>query len=123
MTERGYLPQPNVSDVLQHATIAAATTERRLVLPNDGITNGNFVADSNWGKGIGWTIGSGVATATGGISTDLAQSVGLLTVGRTYRIVYTITRTAGSITPVCGTTPGTARSANGTYTEDLLCAG
>ena len=30
------------------------------------VTNGTFAADTDWTKGTGWTIGSGVATSAGG---------------------------------------------------------
>ncbi len=29
------------------------------------ITNGDFATDSNWGKGIGWSINNGVASCDG----------------------------------------------------------
>lgn len=86
----------------------------------EAILNGTFAADTDWDKGAGWTIASGVATATGAISTDLGQTVNPLVVGNTYRVTFTTTRTAGSITPVCGTASGTARSAGGTFTEDIV---
>jgi hypothetical protein len=88
----------------------------------DVVVNGAFAADTDWTKGAGWTIASGKATATGAISTDLSQTVNPLVVGNTYRVTFAITRTAGTITPVCGTASGTARSTNGTFTEDLVAA-
>jgi hypothetical protein len=91
-------------------------------IDSDVIVNGGFAADANWTKGTGWTIGAGVATATGAISTDLTQIINPLVVGRTYRVVFTVTRTAGSVTANCGATAGTARSSSSTFTEDILCA-
>lgn len=85
--------------------------------PADIITNGAFAADSDWTKGSGWSIGSGVATASTA-STALSQTL-TLTEGRSYELVYTITRTAGSVTPSIGGTAGTARSSSGTYTETI----
>lgn len=85
-------------------------------------TNGAFDDDSGWTKGTGWTIGSGVATATGAISTDLEQDAAItINDGQSYTITYTITRSAGSITPNMGGTAGTARSSSGTYTETIIC--
>lgn len=47
-----------------------------------------------------------------------------LTIGLLYRTQYTISgRTAGTLTQYAGTTAGTTQSADGTYTEDLVCAG
>lgn len=84
-------------------------------------TNGTFDTDSDWTKGTGWSIGSGVATATGAISTDLTQtSAKELLSGHSYTITYTVTRSAGSITPKIGGTSGTARAASGTYTETII---
>lgn len=85
------------------------------------VTNNTFATDTDWTKGTGWTIGSDVATKTAGTASVLSQAINL-TAGYTYRLVYTITRSAGSITPqFTGGTPvtGTTRSAAGTYVEVL----
>lgn len=83
--------------------------------------NGNFATDSDWTKGTGWSIGSGVATAAGAISTDLEQDAGIVLIeGESYTITMTITHSAGSITPEIGGTTGTARSSSGTYTETII---
>jgi hypothetical protein len=88
---------------------------------NEYSTNGTFASDTGWTKGTGWTIGSGVATATGAISTALEQTAGLTLVeGKSYSIKYTITRSAGTITLSLGGTAGTARSADGTYSETII---
>jgi hypothetical protein len=87
----------------------------------DTVVNGTFAADSDWTKGTGWAIGSGVATKTAGTASLLSQSATLI-VGRSYLITYTITRTAGTLTGQLtgGTTvSGTARDAAGTYTDML----
>jgi len=85
------------------------------------VTNGAFAADTNWTKGAGWTIGSGVATATGAISTDLSQTLTTPIIKEeVYVVTYTITRTAGSIQPSLGTVLGTSRNASGTYTETII---
>lgn len=87
----------------------------------DFITNGNFATDTVWNKGAGWTIGSGVATATGAISTSINQNANAnINAGQSYTIIYTITRSVGTITPNVGGTLGTARSASGTYTETII---
>lgn len=84
-------------------------------------TNGTFVGDTGWTKGTGWTIAAGVATATGAISTALEQAAGITIIqGKSYIVKYTITRSAGSITPSLGGTAGTARSASGTYSEEII---
>ncbi len=84
-------------------------------------TNGTFASDTGWTKGTGWTIAAGVATATGAISTALEQSAGITLIqGKQYLVQYTITRSAGTITPSLGGTAGTGRSASGTYSETII---
>ena len=91
------------------------------------VSNGTFASTADWTTGTGWSIAAGVATKTAGTASLLSQLIGLgvgadLYVGATYQLTYTITRSAGSITPqfTGGTTvSGTTRSASGTYTETI----
>jgi hypothetical protein len=91
------------------------------------IDNSGFATDTVWTKGTGWSIGAGVATKSPGTASSLSQTMTptsqlQLAPGATYQLVYTITRSAGSITPrfTGGTTVnGTTRSASGTYTETI----
>lgn len=85
------------------------------------VTNGAFASDTGWTKGTGWTIAAGVATATGAISTALSQTSAITLIeGFTYTITYTVTRTAGSVTPSIGGTAGTARSSSATFVETIV---
>ncbi len=85
------------------------------------VSNGTFDTDTVWTKGSGWTIGAGVATATGAISTDLTQNaVTPIVAGQSYTITFTVTRSAGGVIPKIGGTSGTERTANGTYTETIV---
>lgn len=87
----------------------------------EAVTNGEFATDSGWTKGAGWTIGSGVATATGGISTAIEQTAAITLVeGQAYSVSYTITRSAGTLTPSVGGTDGTTQNSSGTYTEVIV---
>lgn len=84
-------------------------------------TNGSFATDTGWTKGAGWTIAAGVATATGAISTAISQTAGVTLVsGRAYTVTYTITQSAGTLTPSIGGYAGTARNASGTYSEVIV---
>jgi hypothetical protein len=86
------------------------------------VTNGNFDSDTGWTKGTNWSIASGVATKVSPTTADLSQSQTLVT-GATYRVTYTITRTAGTLNvKLAGGTAvlGAARTAAGTYTDDLV---
>ena len=88
---------------------------------NKYATNGTFAADSDWTKGAGWSIGSGVATATGAISTAIEQDAAVTVIeGQSYTVTMTITRTAGGLIPSIGGTDGTERTAAGTYTETII---
>jgi len=91
---------------------------------DDLVTNGAFAADTDWVKGDGWTIAAGVADSDGTQSadSDLTQTIGGLTNGEVYSIVFTgANRTAGNVTVVCGDTEGTDRSTNATFTELVTC--
>lgn len=91
----------------------------------DKVVNGGFTTDSDWTKGAGWSIATGVATKAPGTAADLAQSM-TLAEGRSYEITFEVVRrVAGSVTPRFngGTAVvGTARTAPGTYTETLVAA-
>jgi hypothetical protein len=102
-------------------------TDEKLIMVfiNNGldefITNGAFDTDSDWTKGSGWAIGSGVATATTA-STALEQDANkTIQEGQSYTVIYTITRSAGTITPSIGGTDGTTQNSAGTYTETIIC--
>lgn len=55
------------------------------------IENGTFDADTDWTKGTGWTIGSGVASFSGSTIEGLTQTISGLVVNKTYRITFTAT--------------------------------
>ncbi len=89
------------------------------------ITNGDFATDSNWTKGTGWSIANGKAsrTAQSG-STACDQSISLIA-GKKYKIVYTLTMSAGSFNVrFSGTTNvnGLSRTTSGTYIDYLVAA-
>lgn len=83
-------------------------------LGSELITNGAFASDTGWTKGTGWTIGSGVATKAAGTASNLTDTGLNLAVG-VYKVVVTVTRTAGTLTLNCA---GSTHSiiASGTYT-------
>ncbi|WP_421357793.1 TipJ family phage tail tip protein [Agrobacterium rosae] len=86
------------------------------------LTNGAMDSASAWTLGSGWSIGSGVALKTAGTQSNLTQPIPM-TAGSYYRISFTLAEVAeGSLTPqlIGGTTKaGTARTANGTFTDRL----
>jgi predicted secreted protein len=85
------------------------------------ITNGTFATDSVWTKGTGWTITGGAAVKSAGTASVLSQAASV-SAGSVYQVVFTVTRSAGTLTPQLtgGTTvSGTAVSASGTYVRFL----
>lgn len=87
------------------------------------VLNNDFSSDTIWTKGTGWTIAAGVASCDGTqtANSDLTQGIGSLREGETGTLTFTVSNySAGTITPVLGGTSGTARSANGTYVEDIV---
>jgi len=97
-----------------------------LALGRDVVINGDFASDTVWAKGdAAITISGGTATwdGTQAGNADLTQS-SILAASRTWQVTFTVSgRTAGTITPLCGTQAGTARSTNDTFTETITANG
>lgn len=87
------------------------------------VTNGEFDADYGWTLGANVAITGGKLVYTAG-SGNTTQAASLL-IGKSYDLTYTISNySAGSIVLKPGSTgTGTSRSADGTYTETVVCAG
>jgi hypothetical protein len=85
-------------------------------------TNGTFDTDTDWSKGIGWSIGSGVATKTSGTADLLSQAI-TVTPGNIYLVSFTTTVSSGTITPQFRggvTVSGAASNSSGTFTRYLI---
>jgi len=86
------------------------------------ITDGEFntACGVNWVCGSGWSTGTGKAIATA--ATTNLQHVNVATVGKTYKITWTISQyTGGTARAKWNTNLGTLRSSAGTYTDILYC--
>lgn len=81
-----------------------------------GGTSGWTIGSANWA----YTAGTHVMTKTAGDTATVTQNTPC-TNGVTYSVVYTLARTAGTMTVSLGGTNGTARSAAGTYRESISC--
>jgi hypothetical protein len=104
------------------AVFAAGTRATLTTYPGTNeITNGDIGDGTGWTAGDDWSIGTGVATKASSTKTaTLAHNTFAATVGHTYRTVYTISGYAsGALTIGLGGASGTARTADGTYTEDI----
>lgn len=85
---------------------------------SDVILNGAFATDTQWSKGTGWTIASGVATKAAGVVAQLSQTA--LTAETWYTIGWTLTWTASTFTTLLGSSTqlgNATRSGSGTFTE------
>jgi hypothetical protein len=85
------------------------------------LTNGRIVDDTGFTPGTGWVRSGATVVKTAGSASVLSWAVSL-TAGKVYQLSYTMTRTAGTLTPrfAGGTTVNaTARTAGGTYTETI----
>lgn len=90
----------------------------------DIVTNGAMASDTGWTKGTGWTVhtvaaGKADCDGTQEAVSDLSQAAGALA-GVSYKVTYTVTRSAGTVTPYLGGTAGTARSTANTFTETIV---
>lgn len=115
-------------------TTAATFIEAIVTAAAQNITftaDANFVGTidnvtlSGWVLGTGWTTDGTAAIATGAISTAISQTANPafpLVVGQAYLLTYTITRSAGTITPSIGGTAGTAVSTSSTV-QEIIVAG
>lgn len=81
------------------------------------ITNGGFDTDTDWSLTGGVSIGGGVCGVTNVGSATQSIST---TSGIEYQVVYTIKNyLGGTVQCFLGTSGGTARTGNGTYTESI----
>jgi len=85
------------------------------------VVNGDFATDTDWAKGLGWTISDGKACCSGVqvSDSDLAQGTTLV-VATTYRLRYTVSNYVdGLIRPVIGGDVGIGTAGNGTIVEEF----
>ena len=85
------------------------------------VLNGDFATDTIWVKGVGWTIaGVGNCDGTQIAVTDLTQDpIAGLTAPGVYEVTYTLTRSAGTFTPIVGAIALTPRLVGGTFVEEI----
>lgn len=101
-----------------NASATSAAVVINMVLTPD------FATDTNWTKGTNWAITGGQAVATvapSGGAGNLSQDIGI-TAAVSYSITFTISGySSGTVRVLCNNvTPGTSRSANGTFNETLV---
>lgn len=97
-------------------------TEQTVYSALEACANRRFDTSASWTLAEGWSIASGVLTATGAISTDARSDTDITAVA--HLVTFTISNySAGSVAAKLGTTAGTSRGANGTFTEVITSNG
>lgn len=113
----GALPSPWVGAAFAVSSGAIKNT------PTEGgdiINNGAFAADTDWTKGTGWTIGSGVATKAAGTASQLLNTAGGRPLQKWYRTTLDATVTAGFFTPAYVNNYGANIASTGAHDSDGL---
>jgi hypothetical protein len=112
-----YLFFDGVNDSLATPSIDFPAYEQ---LGSELVANGDFASATGWTAETGWSIGSGVATkVVSGANANLFQDIGIVA-GRTYRVTYTLTYSAGGFQMIIGGTASTVKLASGTYTDYIV---
>jgi len=102
-------------------TVYDNVSVKQVLYPNL-VTNGTFDTDSDWTKGTGWSIGSGVASASS--ATGTLQQAGVATANKWYRIQFYISAyTSGTVTPNIGGVSGASYNSTGWKSEILRANG
>lgn len=109
----------NWYDLAQGNGTPAQYLHGNLVLNADFVTSQTpwIVGSSNWA----YTPATHLMTRTANADLSTLYQTIRMCAGEPYFVVYTITRTAGTLTPSLGGTNGTARSSSGTYREIIIC--
>ena len=112
----------NYNIVPYNFTVTSIIVSAHVAPTGEMASNGGYDSDTAWTKGSGVTISGGTANATALTGSMVTQTPATaLVLGDYYLITFDVTaRSAGSVTPVIGSTSGTARSAIGTYSEVLI---
>lgn len=120
-TGKGWLSEPASTNKCTCYGVPRADS-----LGSELLTAAQAACDSGWAFLANWSQGTGVLVANGASSTYpyIAGGIAALSGGKYYTVTYTISGyTGGSFKVYVGSTQGTIRNANGTYTETLLCVG
>lgn len=109
----------NWYDLTQGNGVPCQYLHGNLVVNADFVTSQYpwVVGSANWA----YTAGTHLMTRTANADVSTLSQTLRLKRGAPYMVVYTLTRSAGTITPSLGGTNGTARSAAGTFREVIFC--
>jgi hypothetical protein len=88
------------------------------------VTNGDFATDSDWSKGAGWTISGGKATHDSTTGNRYLTQGGILTAGKQYVLIFTISNYTSGVLRLYGATTQPIDITEGvaTYTIHFIAA-
>ena len=96
----------------------------QVIGPANEVTNGTFDFDLDWTLGTKWSISGGKLNSVGSASTATASQSTSITIGKVYKVEYTISEYAlGGVRIKLGTATGQTRTSDGVYTEYITAAG
>lgn len=112
------------TEIQSGGLLASNYLKRDAAAGSEQVANGNFTGNAdNWTLGTGFTYNSNAVNKDGDGTAALEQDVSAVD-GEIYLLTYTISNyTVGSVTPQVGNANGTARSANGTYSDSIHSIG
>jgi hypothetical protein len=89
------------------------------------VTNGDFATDSDWNKGAGWSISGGKATHDSTTGNRYLTQGGILTAGKQYVLIFTISNYTSGVLRIYGSTtePIDITEGNATYTIPFIATG
>lgn len=100
---------------------AAITLVSVRALGAELVSDTGFDDSGAWSTAGTWTVSGSKASVSASNGAITLGGTSVIAAGATYRVTFTIDSiSAGSITPRVGLTNGTARTAPGTYTEEIV---
>jgi hypothetical protein len=86
------------------------------------VLNGSFSSDTQWVKPAGCTISGGVSNWNTVLTAqEMTQDIGMIP-GSTYKVEFDLINvTEGGVRPKCGAQLGINRTADGHYSENIVC--
>lgn len=120
-----YLQFADQDSVDGNQSIHTNISVKKVPYPNL-VSNGTFDTDSDWNKGTGWSIGSGVASRTGAGNSNLYTTNAISIVENRWYFVqfYVSAYTSGQVRPIVGSGGvGTSVSSTGWHSEYIRCSG
>lgn len=85
------------------------------------VTNGDFTSATAWALQSNWLIANGSASKAVASNSSISQAIALVS-GRNYRVEFSATVNAGSLSPSLGSVVGQVVSASGSYVQYITAS-